>query len=429
MNIYVETYGCSENLHESEIIKGILQTAGFDIINNEEVADIIIVNSCIVKSVTEQKLLSRLENIAKKYPEKKIIVTGCAPEVIGGKLLNIGDINLVSTGHIKEIAHAVRKIIEGKKVELLGETSAIKLCLPKIRENPLIGIVPIASGCAGACTYCATRIAKGTLFSYPKSKIIEEIRLSIKSGCKEIWLTAQDTGAYGIDKYGKTQLPELLEEISKVDGKFSMRVGMMNPNNIKPVISDLINSFNSKKIYKFIHLPIQSGSDDILKNMNRFYTTQEFIDIAESFRDAFRCTIWTDMIVGYPGETEEQFKESLNLIKRIEPDWVNISRFAKREGTEAAKLKQLDTDEMKRRTSIMTNLVTNIALKRNREWIGWEGDILITEGGKKDGQWIGRNFAYKSVVINKSGKLFGKTIRVKISDAVPSTLVGLPVKY
>ncbi|MDD5416995.1 MAG: MiaB/RimO family radical SAM methylthiotransferase, partial [Candidatus Aenigmarchaeota archaeon] len=249
-----------------------------------------------------------------------------------------------------------------------------------------------------------------------------------KSGCKEIWITSQDTGAYGLDEYDKSQLPDLMNKINDIPKDFMVRIGMMNPNNIKPILTELINSFNNKKMYKFIHIPVQSGSDEILKAMNRKYTALEFKDLVEAFRDAFRCTIWTDIIVGYPGETEEQFKETLKLIKEIEPDYVNISRFAKRDGTPAAQLKQLDTEEMKRRTSTLTNLVENMSLKKNREWIGWSGDILITERGKKEGQWIGRNFAYKQVVINMNGNLLGKFIKVRIDDATPTTLVGWPIK-
>lgn len=429
MNVYVETYGCSANISETEIIKGILQKSGFEILGTEIGADVIIINSCIVKSVTQQRLLARISELQENYPKTKLIITGCAPEVINDKLYEINpEINLVSTHQIKKIAIAVKKVLEGKHIELLGESNDIKLCLPRIRNNPLIDIVPISSGCEGNCTYCATKIAKGSLYSYPKTKIISEITSSLKDGCKEIWITSQDTGAFGIDKYNKSMLPNLLNEISKIPGNFQTRIGMMNPNHVFPILSELIEAFNSKKIYKFVHIPIQSGNDEILKAMNRRYTVKEYEEIVKSFRDAFRCTIWTDVIVGYPGETEEQFKDTLQLIKKNEPDWVNISRFAKREGTPAAKLNQLDTEEMKRRMLIITDLVNNIALKRNLMWKGWEGEILITERGKKDGQWIGRNFAYKPVVINKSGDLMGKRIKVKILDAIPTTLVGWPSK-
>lgn len=429
MNIFIETYGCSANLHESELIGGLLQRAGYDIVIDINIADIVIVNSCVVKSVTEQKLLYRLKEISDQYPDKKIVVTGCAPETLKEKLYAISPyINLVSTHQIKKIPQAIKKIQDGKQVELLGQTTDVKLCLPVIRKNPIIDIVPISSGCIGNCTYCMTRLAKGKLFSYPKNKILEEISGAVEAGCKEIWLTGQDVGAYEMDQYDKSQLPDLMNKISETPGKFLVRIGMMNPDNVKPILNELIESFNGKKMYKFIHIPIQSGSNDILKIMNRLYTAEEYEEIIEAFRDAFRCTIWTDIIVGYPGETDEQFRETLELIKRTEPDYVNISRFAKRDDTAAARLKQLDTEEMKRRTATLTNLVSNIALKKNKEWIGWNGDILITERGKKDGQWIGRNFAYKPVVINKNGNLLGKFVKVRIDDATPTTLVGWPIK-
>ncbi|MBU3896934.1 MAG: tRNA (N(6)-L-threonylcarbamoyladenosine(37)-C(2))-methylthiotransferase [Nanoarchaeota archaeon] len=429
MNIFIETYGCSTNIHESEIIAGLLQKAGYDIVINIDNSDIIIINSCIVKSVTEQKLLFRLEEITKNYPGKKIIIAGCAPETIREKLYGVNPhISLISTNQIKKIPQSIKKIIDGKEIELLGGSNDIKLCLPILRKNPIIGIVPISSGCVGECTYCETRLAKGKLLSYPKNKILEEISNSIGSGCKEIWLTAQDVGAYELDKYDESHLPDLLDKISNLPGKFSVRVGMINPNNIKPILNDLVSAFNNKKIYKFVHIPIQSGDNDILENMNRGYTIEDFEEIIAAFRDAFRCTIWTDIIVGYPGETEEQFRNTLELIKRLKPDYVNISRFAKRDNTVASKLQQLDTKEMKRRTATLTSLVNNISFKKNMEWLKWNGDILITEPGKKPGQWIGRNFAYKPVVINKSGKLLGKIVKVRIDDATPTTLIGWPMK-
>ncbi|MBU3904818.1 MAG: tRNA (N(6)-L-threonylcarbamoyladenosine(37)-C(2))-methylthiotransferase [Nanoarchaeota archaeon] len=429
MNIYIHTFGCSANQALSEMMAGLLQKSGYEIVNNINNSDLIIVSGCWVKGTTEQRLLYYLKDVQEKYPNKKLIISGCAPEVGYRKLTDIApDVSLVSAHHIKKIAQAVKKTLEGKRIELLGESNEIELCLPRIRKNPVIGITVISSGYNGNCTYCATKIAKGSLYSYPKTKIINEITLSLKEGCKEIWITSQDTGAFGIDKYNESRLPQLLNEISRIPGNFITRVGMMNPNNISPILSELIEAFNSKKIYKFIHIPVQSGNNEILKKMNRFYTIKEYEEIVKSFRDAFRCTVWTDIIVGYPGETDEQFKDSLNMIKRLEPDWVNISRFAKREGTPAAKLKQLDTEEMKRRTNTITNLVNNIALKRNEKWKDWIGEILITEKGKKDGQWIGRNFAYKPILINKSGNLLGKKFKVKIINATPSILVGWPIK-
>ena len=346
------------------------------------------------------------------------------PEVIKDKLESIApNASLVSTHHIRKIARAVQMVLKNKKVEFIGDSSEIKLCLPRIRKNPVIDIVPISSGCSGACTYCAVKLAKGELFSYPKAKIIQEITESVRTGCKEVWLTSQDNASYGMDKYNESRLPDLINSIRRIPGNFMVRIGMMNPNNIKPILNDLIKAYSSKKIYKFVHIPVQSGNNEILKKMNRKYTIEEFIEIVNAFRQYERFTIWTDIIVGYPGESEEQFRDSMKLVQKCKFDWVNISRFAKREGTVAAKLPQLPTDIMKKRTSKLTNLVNNVALERNKEWIGWEGKILISEKGKRPGQWIGRNFAYKPVVIFKSGNLLGKIIDVKVTDAINTTLV------
>jgi len=427
--IYIETYGCSNNLTESEIMSGLLEKAGFDIVKTPELSDLIIVNTCIVKGPTENKIISRLEHFEDTFPKKKLIIAGCAPEGAYTRFTEaIPTASLLSTHRIKDVARVVQKTFAGQRVEALGETADIKLGLPKIRKNPIVDIVPISTGCNGLCTYCAVRLAKGKLRSYPKDKILREIRESVRIGCKEIWLTAQDTASYGLDKYSESHLPVLLKEIEKIPGNFKVRVGMMNPHHAHPVLSELIEAFNGKKIYKFLHLPIQSGDQAMLHTMNRYYTKTQFEEIVSAFKSAFRVNWWTDVIVGYPEETEEQFMNSVKLIKILKPDYVNVSKFYSRKGTVAANLPQLPSEMIKRRSKIMSDLVNNIALEKNRRWIGWTGDILISEKGKKEGQWIGRNFAYKSILINKSGQLLGQRINVKIRDASPSGLMGWPLK-
>lgn len=426
INIYVEVYGCAVSQGESEIIAGLLQKAGFEIVKNIEISDIIIIVTCYVKKITEQKLLFRIEDIQKKYPDKKLIISGCMPEIDHNKVISIApNASIVSTHHITKIAQAVQKTLKGKKVELLGESKEIKLCLPRIRKNPIVDIVPISSGCNSNCSYCCVRFAKGKLFSYPKNKILDEISSSVKTGCKEIWLTSQDNAAYELDTHERSQLPELLKKISAVDGNFFVRVGMMNPNHVIKILSELISAYNNKKIYKFLHLPVQSGDDKVLKDMNRPYSVEDFEEIVSSFNESFRFQLWTDIIVGYPTESEEQFRNTLKLIKRVKPDYVNVSRYGYRPNTPL--LKTLKTEVLKERSRIASSVVRQITLEKNREWIDWRGDILISERGLKKGQWIGRNFAYKPVLINKSGSLLGKIIKVKIIDTSPTYLTGWPV--
>jgi len=424
-NIYIETYGCSVSQAESEIMAGLLEQAGFNIIKNEKYADLIMIVTCYVKSPTEQRILFRIKQLKESYPNKKLIIAGCMPEGIYKKLVDIAPkAGLVSTHHVKKIAQAVKKTLEGKRVEYLGKSEEVKLCLPRIRRNPVIDIVPISSGCDSSCSYCCVRFAKGNLFSYPKQMITKEIENSVRQGCKEIWITSQDNASY---VYNGIKLPELLNEVSKIPGKFFTRIGMMNPNNVKNILSDLISAYRNEKIYKFLHLPVQSGDNEILKSMNRNYKVEDFEKIVKAFEENFKLQLWTDIIVGYPGETKEQFEKTIKLIKKIKPDWVNVSKFGARPATEAAKLKPLSSHIIKERSKTASELVEKISLEKNKKWIGWEGKILIIERGKKPSQWIGRNFAYKSVIVNENNISLGSILKVKIINALSSGLLGQPL--
>ncbi|MEE9474517.1 MAG: radical SAM protein, partial [Candidatus Hydrothermarchaeaceae archaeon] len=222
---------------------------------------------------------------------------------------------------------------------------------------------------------------------------------------------------YGFDTEGGN-LPELLNSVSQIDGKFLVRVGMMNPKNVTKILPELIESYKSEKIYKFLHLPIQSGSDDVLKRMNRGYTVEDFKKIVSAFRREIpRLQLWTDVIVGFPDESEADFLATTELLKEIQPDFVNISKYGVRENTMSAKMKQVPTEIKKQRSRAITELVKVISLEKNKEWLGWEGDVLITEH-KENGQ-LGRNFAYKPIIVNS--KKVGKFVKAKIVD---TNLVG-----
>jgi len=395
MNFYIETYGCSHNTADSEAIAGVLSEE-HEQVDRAEDADIIVVNTCIVKSPTENKVRDAI----KKYAAtgKKLIVAGCMPE-------------------------AQRDIVEGvaPEAEIWGVKHSEVLKEPRIRANKVVGIVPISSGCVGECTYCIVRFARGRLMSYPMKDVVGAVKHSVEEGCREIWITSQDTGAYGID-IGKS-LPELLKEVCAVPGDFKVRVGMMNPNHVAKMLPDLINAMKHEKMFKFLHLPAQSGSDDVLKNMNRFYNVGDYKEIVEGVKKEIpKITIATDIIVGFPGETDEQFEDSVKLIKKTMPDIVNISRFGVRPGTPAAEMKQLPTEVKKERSRELTKVVQETGLKRNQKWIGWEGEVLIDEHGTKN-DFVGRNFAYKPVVVKGEHEL-GDVVNVKIKSATNSYLVA-----
>ncbi|MFQ6010370.1 MAG: tRNA (N(6)-L-threonylcarbamoyladenosine(37)-C(2))-methylthiotransferase [Candidatus Aenigmatarchaeota archaeon] len=343
MKVYIETYGCAANQAESEIMAGLLRQAGQEIAEEEQ-ADIVIIASCHVKKVTEQKILDRISRI-----KKRLVVAGCMPEAYREKILSVRpDASLVSTHQIHRITEAL-----DKRVEFLGSSGKEKACLPRIRKDKNIAIVQIADGCLGSCSYCAVRLAKGKLFSFKPSSIVKEIDHAVREGCREVWLTAQDTGAYGLDI--GTSLPHLLSILP--EGNYRVRIGMMNPDHVLPILNKLIESYRDKKIMKFLHVPVQSGDDMMLRAMNRQYTVDDFKKIVDAFRNEFpNLVLWTDVIIGYPGETPMQFKNTLDLLRQIRPNKVNISRFAKRDRTASAKLQQLPTDEMKRRTKLVSKL-------------------------------------------------------------------------
>ena len=237
----------------------------------------------------------------------------------------------------------------------------------------------------------------------------------------EIWLTSTDNGCYGFDI--GSSLPELVQSVVEVDKKFMVRVGMMNPMYLPRIKDSLLESFVSNKVFKFLHVPVQSGSDKVLKDMKRLHTSKIFREVDESFRNRYdRFTIATDIIVGFPTENEEDFIKTVDLIKDTKPDIVNLSRYSARSGTKASQMKQIDVSEIKRRSKIVFDLAKKISQERNEEWIGWEGEVLFDEISDKITK--GRNFAYKQVITNDQVEL-GQKVNVKITKAMPNGLQGI----
>ncbi len=421
-SIHFITQGCSSNLRESEIMMGLLNNSGFDIVNEENRSDINVVNICTVKGDTTA--LREIRRLKKQFPDKKLIVAGCITESIVPKIKNINDnISFVNTHNLGKISTVVENSMNGTVLELMDKKYEQKVNLPSVRKNPVIGIVPILNGCNYFCTFCSTKLVKGKLFSYPMDAIRRDVKEHLKAGCKEIWITSNDTGAYMVEQGGKQKLVELMKNILSVPIDFKVRIGMMNPGNTITMLDELIGIFKHPKMFKFLHIPIQSGNNEILRLMNRKYKVEDFIRIIEAFRKEIpEITISTDVIVGFPTETEDQFEDSVKLLRNTKPDVLNLSRYAAREGTIAAKLKQHSTNELKRRSRIMTHLYREIAYEQNQKWINWKGKILIDEKGKYD-SWIGRNDCYKPVVVQGDFSL-GDEINVKITNATSFDLRG-----
>ncbi len=423
--IYIETYGCSANQNNSEILAGILSQAGFIITNNIELADLIIINSCVVKGKTESKTKRRIQDLK----SKRIIISGCMPETDFKKLKKIKkDLVFLGTHHYKDISKIIRdmqdnQLDDKKQQEYLNCNPEIKLNLPKVPQNKLVSIHQISEGCLGNCSYCKTKLAKGKLFSYPRKEILKSIESDLVNGAKEIWLTSQDNASYGLDR-GKNELCELLKEILEIKHRFKLRLGMMDPNNVLPILKELVEVYKDKKMYKFIHIPIQSSSNSVLKDMNRFYKIEEAEKIINIFLKEFpNMVIATDIIVGYPTETEEDHKKNLGFLQEFKPDVFNLSKFSSHKQTKAGSLKQLSGNVIKKRATELMAAHKKTALENKQKYLGRETRVFINER-ISDNLYRARDENYNIIVLNTSKEFLGKEVDVKIKSTGIHSMIG-----
>jgi threonylcarbamoyladenosine tRNA methylthiotransferase CDKAL1 len=416
MKIWVEAYGCAANMGDSEMISGLLKESGYDLGSNERESVLSIIVTCSVKDVTEHKMLHRVGQLVKTG--KPLIIAGCLPKA-NKKLLETKypTASLLGPHAINGTIGVVKSAISGRRAIALEDSASDKINLPRVRLNPVTSIIEIASGCMSGCTFCQTKLAKGQLRSYRIGDILRQFRHDVHDGCKEIWLTSTDSGCYGRDI--GSNLIELLESCISVKGDYQIRIGMMNPMFLTDMSKKLVDLFvESDRIFKFLHIPIQSGSDVILRKMKRGHTAKIFVDTVKAFRSKIpEVTIATDVIVGFPSETMDDFKRTLDIIEITEPDIVNISKYGARPGTVAARFKKISSQMVKVRSRQMHLLINNIGLKRNALWKEWEGEIIVDQSDTKGLQ--GRNYAYKPIHVARSAGdqvQLGDRIRVKIQE-------------
>src|SRR3990170_4308647 len=415
--VFVKSLGCSSNLADGEVLRGCLSKAGFELVDEMTDVDVLIYNTCAVKSPTENRIIEELKKSA-KLKKKKLIVTGCLPLITLERLKSEVEFDgVLGPASGSKIVEAVQKVLRGEKVQWLDDYAKVKprLDLPKQTVNPVISIVPVAYGCLGSCSYCCVVFARGHLRSCETEEIVQRIQNDMRFSAKEIWLTGQDMACYGRDI--DLNLVNLLQEVCSIKGDFFVRVGMMTPNYVLEILDELVEAFRNEHVFKFLHLPVQSGDNEVLKRMNRFYSVEDFQRIIEAFRKAIpNITISTDIICGFPTESEEAFERTLTLIEQVKPDIVNVSKFFSRPGTAAEKMESIvSASDVTGRSKRLAELVRRISAEKNLAWMNWTGKILIDERGKQPDSWIGRNFAYKPIVIKSEDEtLFGKFLNVRV---------------
>lgn len=415
--IYVEAHGCSASYADSEIISGILANGGHTLAASGSESDAGVLVTCSVKDATADKMIHRIKSMG----EKPLVVAGCMPKAERATVEKFsGGASLMGPDSLGSTLEMVRSALSGKKsVDLDGDGSG-KLGLPRVRLNEAVSIIQIASGCMSECSFCQTKLAKGGLESYRIGDIVRQVASDVSGGCREVWLSSTDNGCYGLDI--GSDLPSLVESVAEVPGDFMVRVGMMNPMYMPRIRDRLVRSYVSGRVYKFLHVPVQSGSDRVLAGMRRGHTAETFRGAVRAFRAMHpEITISTDVIIGFPTETDADFEETLSLIQETRPDMVNLSRYGARPGTEAAEMDQLDVEVVRRRSRIIHDTATRISTESNKAWVGWRGQVLFAE---RTAQGVrGRNFAYRPVHVDDPVEV-GQRRTVLVTGATAHGLSG-----
>lgn len=430
--IAVVNQGCAANFGDGEKIARILSQAasvrfGFPE-PGEEIPDTFYLNVCTVKG--NAGAIKILRRVLDDYPGARIFITGCAPKDFREEVAKVTD-KVIYTNR-EEITARFR--LGGRNDVECGARNDEECGARNdaLRESPFVGIVNIEEGCLDACAFCSTHLVKGRLHSYAPDYIESQVRQAVESGCKEIQLTGQDCACYGFDI--GTNLAELTQRIlAHVPGDYKIRLGMGNPRHIAPYMDALLDCFTDERLYRFIHVPVQSGSDRVLRAMNRRHTVEDYSRvagaIAERYGDLF--TLSTDLIVGHPGEAQEDFELTLQLLESTRPTVANITRFVARPGTPAARLEAGASPEYApvadavkhERSAILAAAFQRIATENNLKWVGTRCTAVTEKRGYREGTTICRNAAYRPVAVQGDYPA-GVALDVRITGAEPFALLA-----
>jgi len=425
-SVYVKTWGCAHNSSDSEYMAGQLAAEGYNITQDKESADLWLLNSCTVKNPAEEHFKNEINKGLDN--DKKVVVAGCVPQ---GKQSSdyLKGLSMIGVQQIDRVVEVVEETLKGNSVKMFNtkredgkKIGGAKLDLPKIRRNPLVEIIAINTGCLNQCTYCKTKHARGELGSYPPEEIVARAVQSFEEGVCEIWLTSEDTGAYGRDI--GSSLPELLWKLVEVIPEgCRLRLGMTNPPYILDHLDEMAKILNHDRVYTFLHVPVQAGSDAVLSDMKREYNIAEFEKVVDFLRERVEgITIITDIIAGFPTETEEDFQETMNLVKKYKFPSLFINQFFPRPGTPAAKMKRIPTQDVKKRTKEITEFFHTYKPYENR--LGKIYTVLVTETSHDGNYYVGHNEFYEQILVPKRPELMGKMFQVRIVDSCKFSMTG-----
>ncbi len=447
--LYIESYGCQMNFSDSEIVASILSKEGFSTTTSLEDADLVLVNTCSIREKAEQTVRKRLEhfNHAKKNkPSMKVGVLGCMAERLKHQFLEEEKIvdMVVGPDAYKDLPNLVAEIDEGRdavnvilsKEETYGDVSPVRL-----NSNGVTAFVSITRGCDNMCTFCVVPFTRGRERSRDPKSILEEVDALAQQGYKEVTLLGQNVDSYlwyggglkkDFDKASEMQkatavnFAQLLSMVAKAHPHVRIRFSTSNPQDMTLDVIDAMAAHEN--ICKYIHLPVQSGSNRILKKMNRLHTREEYMALIDNILERIPdCAISQDMIAGFPTETEEDHQDTLSLMEYVKYDFGFMFAYSERPGTLAAKKMEDDVplETKKRRLSEIIHLQQKHGLYRMEQFVGKTVEILIEGDSKKSSdQWMGRNSQNAVAVFPKGDEKVGDTVMVYIEDCTSATLIG-----
>ncbi len=448
--VYIKTYGCQMNERDSEAVEAALRAKGYSFVENETEADIILINTCSVRDLAEQKALGkagRLQKLKRMKPQLILGIMGCMAQNRGAELLaRLPDLDLVvGTQKLHRVPEFIEKAIKTK--EGLGPRQAN---LPKserrglgfveigeeagsqneLRDHPksfsVSAFISIQQGCDMRCAYCIVPKTRGDERSRPIKDIVQEVRELVANGTKEVVLLGQIVTSYGrkLESFsgGKSPFVKLLEELNDIEGLARIRFTSPHPRGFK---DDLIGCFGRlEKLCEQVHLPLQSGSDRILRLMNRPYGRERYWEIVRALKEK-GVALSTDIIVGFPGETEDDFEQTRELFERVGFDMAYIFKYSKRSGTVAAEMQEQVAEEvMERRNQVLLEILEKSSRRQGQKLVGTTQEVLVEGFAKRGGRLVGKTRGGRKVVFDGEEKLIGRLVKIEIQNSSVAALEG-----
>jgi tRNA-2-methylthio-N6-dimethylallyladenosine synthase len=430
--LHLITYGCQMNEYDSERVAGLLREEQYELTDDETQADLILLNTCAIREKAEDKVFSKLgelKSLKRRKPDLLVGVMGCMAQLHQAEIQRRAPVVDLVFGSpaIARVAELVARVKrEGRRVLETGEAPLVKLTARPASASRLKAYVTVMEGCEKHCTFCVVPVTRGRERSHAPAAVVTEVRELAREGCRDVTLLGQTVNAYGRDLTPPTDLAALFEAVNDVDGIARIRFTTSNPYNLTTRLIRAIRDV--PKVCEYFHLPLQSGSNRILDEMNRGYTRERYLELIAELRETVPgIALSTDLIVGFPGETEADFEATLAMVERIGYDNVFVFRYSPRPGTPAAAmLDQVPAEVKARRNAALLGVTNRVAMERSRTLVGRTVEVLVDGAAKRDaGELAGRTRCNRVVNFPGDGRAaVGDVVQVQITEALPHSLRG-----